>query len=133
MAAIVQAPHAAPTGRRPPARPTLRVLEGGKSPRVQRVYRRRRAIAVLAGAVLLALAVLGALQAARSVASQWGGSAEPPGRSGAKVVVVQPGDTLWSIAGRVQHRGDLRPLVDRLSAEHGAGPLQPGERITITP
>jgi len=49
----------------------------------------------------------------------------------AKAWVVRPSDTLWTIALAVDPRGDIRPLVDRLSAEvHGAA-LYPGETITI--
>ena len=49
----------------------------------------------------------------------------------ADVYVVQRGDTLWSIARRLQPAGDVRPLVDRLAAAHGRGPLQPGERLPL--
>lgn len=44
---------------------------------------------------------------------------------------VQPGDTLWSIARRVQSEGDLRPLVDRLTATRGGRPLQIGEELNV--
>jgi len=49
----------------------------------------------------------------------------------APVVVVQPGDTLWAIARRVQPSGDIRPLVDRLSAQLHGGALQVGQRIVL--
>jgi len=45
--------------------------------------------------------------------------------------VVQPGDTLWSIARRLQPEGDLRPLVDQLARRHGGSALQPGDRIDL--
>ena len=45
--------------------------------------------------------------------------------------VVRSGDTLWSIARRIQPTGDVRPLVDQLAAERDGRPLQPGERITV--
>lgn len=44
---------------------------------------------------------------------------------------VQPGDTLWSIARRVQPEGDVRPLVDRLISSRAGRPLQVGEEITV--
>jgi len=55
------------------------------------------------------------------------------GRPGRVVEVVRPGDTMWSLAARLQPHGDLRPTVDGLVAAHGSRPLQPGERIAIAP
>ena len=45
--------------------------------------------------------------------------------------VVQPGDTLWSVARRLQPEGDVRPVVDRLVAERGSSGLAVGEVIHI--
>ncbi|MGI9033912.1 MAG: hypothetical protein ACR2HY_09630, partial [Acidimicrobiales bacterium] len=102
-------------------------------------YRRRRITAaiVVAGAVIVAWAALGApggaltasgrslLSAiARPAAGQGppllgGGRGWGPGRGGeaAKNLVVQvaPGDSLWTIAKRLQPSGKVRPLVDRLA------------------
>ncbi|MDQ3980451.1 MAG: LysM peptidoglycan-binding domain-containing protein, partial [Actinomycetota bacterium] len=52
------------------------------------------------------------------------------GRDG-RVYVVQPGDTFWSIARRVDPTGDPRRLVDRLVAAHGGPTLHVGERIPL--
>jgi nucleoid-associated protein YgaU len=47
------------------------------------------------------------------------------------VYVVQPGDTLWSIARQAQPEGDVRPLVARLErANHGAR-LRVGDRVAL--
>ncbi len=46
-------------------------------------------------------------------------------------VTVRAGDTLWGIARRIQPTGDVRPLVDRLTAAYGAAPLQPGQQLTV--
>jgi nucleoid-associated protein YgaU len=49
-------------------------------------------------------------------------------------VIVQPGDTLWSIAAaRSSGSGDVQELVDRISdANHlQAATLQPGQRLRI--
>ena len=89
-------------------------------------------LAGLAGAALAAVSIgLGAL----------GGSPLPAPepsrplvlRAGAApaVHVVAPGDTFWSMARRLQPEGDLRPLVDRLVAQHGGAALQPGERLRL--
>jgi nucleoid-associated protein YgaU len=48
----------------------------------------------------------------------------------AEVHVVQPGDTLWTIARAFQPTGDVRPLVAELSKAMGNHPLQPGQRVT---
>jgi hypothetical protein len=45
--------------------------------------------------------------------------------------VVQPGDTVWSIATRLQPTGDVRPLVDRLDASFGGSVLHAGETVLV--
>lgn len=45
--------------------------------------------------------------------------------------VVQPGDTLWGVARRIQPDGDVRPLVARLVAARGAEPLRPGQVLAL--
>jgi len=40
--------------------------------------------------------------------------------------VVQPGDTVWSIATQMLPQGDPRPLVDEIEAELHGGQLQVG-------
>jgi LysM repeat protein len=66
-----------------------------------------------------------------------GGHSHAPGSAPAGalrasgVYVVQPGDTLWSIAQRVDPSGDPRPLVDRLAAQVGTDDVVPGERVTL--
>jgi hypothetical protein len=99
-------------------------------------YRRRRAVAaglvaVVVGSVVWAVAALpggGPLPAP-------GPSRPAAGRAvtGAPHYVVQPGDTLWTIARRLQPQGDVRPLVDRLASAHGGPVLYVGERIALPP
>lgn len=53
-----------------------------------------------------------------------------PASSGSHAIVVEPGDTLWSIAARLTSPGeDPRPLVDALAQARGDEPLIPGETI----
>jgi spore germination protein YaaH len=44
---------------------------------------------------------------------------------------VEPGDSLWSIAQRVDPTGDPRALVARLAAQTGSETVVPGERIVL--
>jgi hypothetical protein len=50
-----------------------------------------------------------------------------------RTYVVRDGDTLWSIATRVAHGDDPRPLVDAIEAENDvtAGALLPGMALTV--
>lgn len=49
-----------------------------------------------------------------------------------EIYVVQPGDTLWSIATAVSLPGeDVRPLVDHLKSVAGGSALDVGQRIVI--
>jgi nucleoid-associated protein YgaU len=128
----------APAGsvRRDPVR-----NEGGRSQTLNRsVYRRRRLVA--AGAFLLAIAAVlvlaqliqagiggGPLTATGAAATSGGDAAMIP--AGTRDYIVQPGDTLWSIAGRVDTGGDIRPLVDDLDQELHGQVLYPGERVAI--
>ena len=49
----------------------------------------------------------------------------------AVLVVVQPGDTLWSIAQTLSPDTDPRPLVAALQQLAGPGSLQPGQLLTV--
>ena len=53
---------------------------------------------------------------------------EPVSRTGH---VVAPGDTLWSLARRIEPTGDVRPLVDELAASRRGRPLQVGEVVVV--
>ena len=44
---------------------------------------------------------------------------------------VQAGDTLWSIAQRVDPSGDPRPIVSQLAAQLGSYSVVPGEQVTL--
>lgn len=90
------------------------------------VYRRRRL--ALAGALLVALALasvlLDALAGARS------GDDRP--RPVAEVaVVVEPGDTVWSIAAEVAPGADPRPVVDAIAEANGGSALVAGQRLVL--
>ena len=112
----------------------------GASPSQAEIYRRRRLVAALAVIVLAFCLFL----AGRATAGLLGsGPLTAAETRGVPVValdtkpvaettyVVRTGDTLWSIARRVQPVGDVRPLVDALAETRGGHPLQPGERIVL--
>jgi hypothetical protein len=94
------------------------------------VYRRRRVVAL--GALVLVFGGAGLLIR--------GWLSGPPDAAGpslagrtvaAHVWVVRPGDTLWAIALASGDKGDIRPLVDELSAQVHGQPLQIGQRILL--
>jgi nucleoid-associated protein YgaU len=80
--------------------------------------------------MLLLGAALGALGGGPLPASERSGPAASLD-AGGPVYVVQPGDTLWSIATRLDPGADPRPLVDRLVAAHGSATLHVGEVIRL--
>ncbi len=87
------------------------------------VYRRRRlmvgAVAVLSGfvGVLAVDAVVG------------GGSGATSG--GPEVHVVQPGDTVWSIAERYADPGELPMLVEQLLRANGGSQIRVGQALVM--
>lgn len=101
------------------------------------IYRRRRiaAAALLVGIVLFLMVATLAVQAAlgRTGGGPLAATGALPGGQLAddQAWVVRPGDTIWSIAEAVEPHGDVRPLVDRISAELGGRPLYAGERLNI--
>jgi hypothetical protein len=88
-------------------------------------YWRRRAVAVAVGLVVLVMA--------GKAGAALGGSplAVPERRPAVSQSVVQPGDSLWSIAARLQPGSDPRPVVDELTAARGGAPLVSGEVVTL--
>ena len=94
------------------------------------VYRRRRMVAVLLAAGLLAVLVLAVGGLVGTFTGTGASVPERPVSPGA-VYVVQPGDTFWDIARRLEPSGDPRPLVARLVAAHGSPVLVAGERLAL--
>ena len=120
---------------RPTARPTLVLIEGGKSPRSQSAagtsspsYVARRAVAGLAlagivGALLWGLLSLGAPPQPAAKPNQ-------PQVTSTRYV-VRPGDSLWGIATALHAGGDVRDVVDRLAEVNGSDTVYAGEHLTI--
>jgi hypothetical protein len=94
--------------------------------RVSVEVRRRRTLLAMMG---LALGLL-ALPLGGS-----GGASHPTGSVSAAQLhsgtyTVRAGDTLWSIAQRVDPTGDPRPVVSQLAAQLGTDSVVPGEQVT---
>ena len=57
--------------------------------------------------------------------------ADRSGPATQEIHVVQPGETLWSIASEVDPGGDVRATVDRLAELNGGAAIQVGQRLII--
>ena len=97
------------------------------------VYRRRRLLALflIVGVVLLARATFGWLGGGPLTASEPISSGSRPAPTAGATYVVQPGDSLWTLARRIQPEGDVRDLVNRLAAARDGAPLSAGERVRM--
>jgi hypothetical protein len=143
MAAIVQphrhlAPFADPSARAlhpsRPVRPALRLVPSPvRRPRPWAPY-----VSLAVGLLLVVAVALGAVAIGRGALA--GLAPAAPGTPGAAVtagsgpavtVVVQDGDTLWTIARRIQPSGDVRALVDRLAAVNGSTVVHVGDHLRV--
>ena len=89
----------------------------------------RRRIGVAVAAVVLAVIGVGVSSTRFADAGQTRPAVDIP--AGVSFVIVQPGDTFWSLAREVQPEGDIRPLVAQLSRAHGGSSLRAGERVVL--
>ena len=130
MVAIATAPSHRPSSR--PSRPVRVVLPPVTRPGA-RIYRRRR-IAVLCAAlsVLVLPALVFAASGASTSVTPVSAPVAPAAAPASSVYIVQPGDTLWSIAHKVEPQADPRDVVDHLVELNGSGALQPGQRLRLT-
>ena len=131
-------PHIPNTG--PSARPGAEPADLVRRPRAlpDRATRvRRRRLAALVAALLLVLVVIVAVQVAAWLIDVGGSPAPEPLDSGrarpvaGQEYVVQPGDTLWSIATEIAPDRDPRAVVDALRDANGGPALEVGDRLTI--
>ena len=117
-----------PTTRRPvPCDPTS---HGDRA--IRATYRRRRlaVVGVALGLVLVAAQAGVALGGSPLAAPERRPASAPvEAIAGTVAVVVEPGDSLWSIAERIAPGEDPRPAVDAVDRARGGAPLMPGETI----
>ncbi len=103
-------------------------------PPARPAYALRRLAALVALTLALALAAtladaaFGALSATPRGAARTAG-ADPAAT--AEVHVVQPGDTLWSIAATVAPDADPRSVVDALVDLNGSATISVGQRVVL--
>jgi Tfp pilus assembly protein FimV len=90
-------------------------------------YRRRRFVAGLLLAAVVLAAVIGVSWHTRPAPGDI--RARPVA---AHEVVVQPGDTVWSIASELAGGTDVRPVVDAIVAANGGADLVAGQRLAVT-
>jgi nucleoid-associated protein YgaU len=127
-------------------RPQLRLIVGGLHPSVAPAPSRRPVVRTLLGglalAMLLALAAVGArnllgADAAATVPASPAVINHPIGADATTTpsapveVVVQSGDTLWSIARQLRPSGEIRGVVDALQRRVGGTALEAGQRIDV--
>jgi nucleoid-associated protein YgaU len=96
-------------------------------------WRRRLVVGALALVVLLlASAGLRSAAGALGIVPASGSERAPASNvSPARTYVVQPGDTVWKIARRLQPQGEVRPLVDRIVKANGGASVQIGDRLEV--
>ncbi|MEM9565030.1 MAG: LysM peptidoglycan-binding domain-containing protein [Actinomycetota bacterium] len=117
----------------PVAAPALRLVpspdDGVRAPGVT-----AGAVVAVAVAVLTLFAGVRAIQGGPPAGSIGGSAAEPTAEAiehAGLVVVVQPGDTLWSIATGLAPDEDPRPVVAALIEVNGGESLRIGQQIVI--
>ena len=116
----------------PATRPRARPLPD----RATRV-RRRRLVVLVAFAAVVLLATLLAVQVVSWVADVEGSPSPEPldgtqlGLVAGQEYVVQPGDTLWSIASEIAPDRDPRAVVDALREANGGPDLEVGDRLIL--
>jgi Tfp pilus assembly protein FimV len=83
--------------------------------------------------LLVALAAASGVLVAAAVGSLGGDAGDGLELAGARSVVVQPGDTLWTIAASVATGEDVRAVVDELREANDlqSTTLVPGQVLTL--
>ena len=111
----------------PLVRPVRRPARAAVAPVPAATYARRRLVAGILLAALVVAAVIGVSWLTRPAAG------EAQLRPVAEVqVLVQPGDTVWSIATGLAAGTDVRPVVDAIVDANGGADLVVGQRLEVT-
>ena len=116
------------TARPRPTTQPRRAVAAGSARVVSRTtyWRRRAVVAVMVVALLFVMARAGAALGGTTPAAP----ERHPAHSTAVTTIVQPGDSLWTVAERLAPESDPRPVVDALSSARHGVELTPGETIS---
>ena len=117
-------PPLSPSALSPSARPPVT-----SPPALSRAVYHRRRLGVLITIGRFVAVGLNVMSAPSSGASR--SPLPAAGTEAAAEYVVQPGDTLWSIAGELAPQADRRAAVDRLAAVNSGVDLQVGQRLVV--
>ena len=105
-------------------------LMGRRRRQAARIRRRRIVLAALTLGMLVALALPWGGAGGHTLATR-GSVLAGATLSAGTTYVVQPGDTMWTIAERLDPSGDPRVIVSQLEQQVGSETLQPGQRIVL--
>ncbi len=94
-------------------------------------WRRRLAVGLLLTVIGAGLWTIATWALNSSVGVDPVGADRPVAESD-ELYVVQPGDTLWSIATEVDPTGDVRATVDALAELNGGSSISVGQRLVVT-
>jgi hypothetical protein len=111
--------------------PVIRLDDHRPRPVSRRQRGQRRRLITLMGASLLALGLVALVQSIVASERAAGPSLEPLSSVEGEVYVVQPGDTLWTIARRLAPDDDPRPLVAEIRSRHGGAEVDVGDRLDL--
>ena len=125
--AMVLAPNARLVAARP-LRPTRYSVSTPKVSQHPVYIARRRRVLLATGGALCALVAVVAVALGRVPASA---SAGHPGSSVQATHLVEPGETLWSIAEAVHPGSNLAAYVDRLVRANGSSTIRVGQQIVL--
>jgi hypothetical protein len=124
--------RALPWSFQEPTRTTSRIVLIDQRRRRRALLARRRRLAALFASAAFLLAMWGAINALAGTRGSH--LVTLPGSqriaTGA-IYTVQPGDTIWSIATRLDPSGDPRPLVSQIVSHLDGGTIVPGQRIVV--
>jgi LysM repeat protein len=95
---------------------------------VERVFLRRRLMVLGVVVFVLALALFGAGQV---LANRGGDPASTPTVRPATAYIVQPGDTLWSLAATFHGPWSQSAYLDRLIDDNGGSQLAVGQLVEL--
>ena len=93
-------------------------------------FRRRRVGALVFSVAALVFSVAALFGAVRAVAAFGAGPASGIERR-PTIHIVQPGETLWSVAQSLRPTGDVRGLVRQLEKLNGGSSLAVGQRLVL--